>query len=158
MPQKKYEIFVEPRLSEISAWVKLGISEKEIAKKLGVSYSSFREYKKKHLALFGTCANTKSVVDAMVVEALLKNAIGYTFKEQQAIKVKNEYYDEQGRKCYKESVEVVEIEKVKPPETQAGTFWSINRDPEHWATNPHAVQAKKEELELRRKELENKEW
>ncbi len=158
MPQKKYEIFVEPRLSEISAWVKLGMTEKEIAKKLGVSYSSFKTYKKEHLALFGTMANTKSVVDAMVVEALLKNALGFTYREQQAVKVKNEYYDDKGRKCYKETVEVVDIEKTKPPETQAATFWSINRDSEKWATNPHAVKAKDKELELRQKEIENKEW
>jgi predicted transcriptional regulator len=139
-------------------WVKYGMTEKEIAKNLGISYASFKNYKKSHLALFSSCKNTKSLTDAKVVESLLKNATGYTYKEQQAFKVKVEYYDDQGRKCYKEQIEVVDIEKHKGPETQASEFWIINRDPDKWATNPHAVKAKEDELALREKELESKAW
>lgn len=158
MPQAKYEIFVEPRLDEVSMWVKCGMTEKEIAKNLGVSYAAFRKYKKEHLALFSTCANTKSKADAKVVEAIYKNSTGFTYKEQQAVKVKEEYYDDKDRKCYREHVEVVDIEKFRPPETQAGTFWTINRQPDKWAANPHMVKAKQEELDFRRKELESKDW
>lgn len=158
MPQAKYEIFVEPRLSEVSVWIKCGMTEREIANNLGISYASFKNYKKEHLALFSLCKNTKPITDAKVVEAILKNATGFTYTEQQAVKVKTEYYDDKDRKCYKEEVAVIDIEKFKPPETQAGTFWSINRRPDLWATNPHAVAAKKEELELRRKELDGKDW
>lgn len=158
MPQAKYELFVEPRLSELSVWVKCGMTEKDIAANLGVSYASFKNYKKEHLALFSCCKNTKAITDAMVIESILNNALGYKYKDQQAIKLKEEYYDEEGRKCSKESVEVVDIERYKPGETQAGTFWTINRSPDNWALNPHMVKAKKEELDLRRKEIENKEW
>lgn len=44
----KYESHVLPRLEFVRSAARMGNSEEEIAKQLGVSYSTFREYKKKH--------------------------------------------------------------------------------------------------------------
>lgn len=42
----KYETHVRNRLSEIEAWAKAGVSDKQIAKNLGIAYSTFRQYVK----------------------------------------------------------------------------------------------------------------
>ncbi|MEN6315969.1 MAG: hypothetical protein ABFD25_17160 [Clostridiaceae bacterium] len=77
-----YEDLVEPRFSEIAMWIRDGMSEREIAKNLGVSYASFRNYKKQHLALLALLK--KSVVSnpiAKVEEALITSASGQEYKE-----------------------------------------------------------------------------
>lgn len=53
-------------------------------------------------------------------------------KVQQAIKVKDVYFDEEGHRCEKERVEIVELEQEVPPDTTAGIFWLKNRKPEQW--------------------------
>lgn len=59
-------------------------------------------------------------------------AFGLKIKTQQAIKLKDVYYDEEGRRCEKERVEIVELEQEVPPDTTAGIFWLKNRKPEQW--------------------------
>lgn len=44
-------------------------------------------------------------------------------KVQQAIKVKDVFFDEEGRRCEKERVEIVELDQEVPPDTTAGIFW-----------------------------------
>ncbi|RHK58347.1 hypothetical protein DW055_21045 [Bacteroides ovatus] len=59
-------------------------------------------------------------------------ATGMKVKVQQAIKVKDVYFDEEGRRCEKERVEIVELDQEVPPDTTAGIFWLKNRKPEQW--------------------------
>ena len=47
----KYDTHVEPRLIEIEGWARDGLIDEQIAKNLGIAYSTFREYKNKHPAL-----------------------------------------------------------------------------------------------------------
>jgi hypothetical protein len=154
----KYETYVEPRFHEIKKWIRDGLTEKEIAKKLKISYASLKNYKVQHLAFLSLFKSTKQKVDAMVEESMLNNALGYTYTEQQAIKVKEVYYDAKGRRCQKESVEVVDIERFRPAETVAGKYWLNNRDKENWADNPQMVDIKKEELKFKKEIEENKSW
>ncbi len=44
----KYETYIVPYLAEIKQWARLGIEEREIARKLGVAAPTFSGYKKKH--------------------------------------------------------------------------------------------------------------
>ena len=41
----KYETHVAPRFEEIKDWVRNGATDEEVAKRLGVAYSTLREYK-----------------------------------------------------------------------------------------------------------------
>ena len=77
----KYKIFVEPRLTEIEGWARDGVIDANIAKKLGIAYSTFRLYKQNHLALSATLQKGKEVIDYEVENALLKRALGYEYKE-----------------------------------------------------------------------------
>ncbi len=136
----------------------MGLSERDIAHNLGISKSTMENYKKAHLDFLGSLKRGKEVADSKVENALYKKATGYKYIEKQAIKVKNKYYDEKGKKVEKEDVVVVDIEKVVQPDVAAMKFWLVNRQKGRWKDNPHKVQNDKEVLKLRKKEIEEKEW
>ena len=71
-------------------------------------------------------------LELKVENTLYTKATGMKVKVQQAIKVKDVYYDENGRRCENERIEIVELEQEIPPDTTAGIFWLKNRKPEQW--------------------------
>lgn len=145
-------------LEQIEKWAKLGLSDRQIAKNMGIGRSTFYEWKKKHKDISDTLDKGKAIVNEEVENALLKKALGFKYKEQQAIKVKEIYYDEKGRKCQKEDVKIVEVEKEVPADTVAIKFWLVNRERERWSDNPNKVEIDKELLELRKQQVKNEEW
>ena len=88
-------------LEQIEKWARLGLSDRQIAKNMGIGRSTFYEWKKKYKDISDTLDKGKAIVNEEVENALLKKALGFKYKEQQAIKVKEIYYDEKGRKCQK---------------------------------------------------------
>ena len=72
-PTKKYLELVEPRLDDIKAWARDGVIEEEIAKRLGIAYSTFRDYRDKHSALSQALKKSKEHYDNEVVEAQYNN-------------------------------------------------------------------------------------
>lgn len=46
--KNQYYVKVAPRLAEIEKWITEGTSEKQIAKKLGVSYQIIMDYRHRH--------------------------------------------------------------------------------------------------------------
>ena len=145
-------------LEQIEKWARLGLSDRQIAKNMGIGMSTFYEWKKKYKDISDTLDKGKAIVNEEVENALLKKALGFKYKEQQAIKVKEIYYDEKGRKCQKEDVKIVEVEKEVPADTVAIKFWLVNREKERWSDNPNKVEIDKELLELRKQQVKNEEW
>src|SRR5690554_7008930 len=113
--KSKYHTHVEPRLKEIEAWARDGLTDEQIAKNLGVAYSTFRKYKDEYPAFSAVLKKGKEVVDFEVENALLKRALGYEYEE-----VKKEY--ENGK-----LVRVNKTIKREAPSTTAQIFWLINR-------------------------------
>lgn len=125
---------------------------------LGVAYSTFREYKKKYSALSAALKKGREVVDFEVENAMLKIALGFSKIEEQAIKCRDISYDERGKKCQSERVEIVEVEKYYPPNFNAQKHWLNNRKKDEWKNDPNKIEIDREALELRKKELEQKIW
>lgn len=123
--EKLYEYCVEPRLLEIGAWARDGMSEKAIAKKLKISYASFRNYKKDHPALAGILAENKKITDIKVENALLQRALGYKYTEtteETGIDFKT------GKPVAKTKI----VSKELPPDVNAQQFWLVNRKRNTW--------------------------
>lgn len=155
MAKKRIDKVLES-IGSIGEWALQGISEKEIARRLGISERTLRRYKREDLSLL-TALETGSERKTCEVEyALLQRALGYKYIEKQPQKVKNIYYDDRGNKCVREEIITVEVEKTLPPDIQAQRFWLNNRKEEYWKENPHKVKNDMELLELRKKELETK--
>ena len=146
------------RLEDIETWASMGLSESQIAYNLGISRSSLENYKKQNLDIVNSLKRGKSRASFKVENALYKKATGYVVKETVPCKVKENYYDDNGNKCMKENIVVVETEKEVPADVQAIKFWLINKEKGKWKENPSKVEIDRAQLEIRKKQAEQGEW
>lgn len=116
----KYETHVLPRMIEIEGWARDGLIDEQIAKNLGVAYSTFMTYKKRYSELSEALKRGKEVVDRQVESALLKRALGYEYEE-----VKMIVTESGGKRVEKTRKQVL-------PDVTAQIFWLKNRKPKEW--------------------------
>lgn len=131
----------------VEGWARQGLTDEQISKNMSISYSTFREWKKKYSALSAALKKGKAPVDFEVENALLKRALGFEYEETETI---IEEVDGKQKKRIKK------IKKVALPETSAAIFWLKNRKPEQWRNVNPTVEAKlKAETEKLLREAEN---
>lgn len=140
----KYKSHVEPYLEDIKKMARI-MSERQIAKTLGVGYTSFRSYKSKYPALVDTLKKGRAELVTDLKSALIKKAIGYDYEETKT-KI------EQGI-----VTEVTVIKKRVPPDVAAINLLLKNYD-ETWYNDPKEYQLKKELMELQKKKAEEGSW
>lgn len=121
--KSKYETDVKPRLVEIEAWKRDGLTDEQIFKNLGISRDTFYKYKEKYSDFSEAIKKGKEVADIEVENALFKRAIGYRYKE----KIK-EVKEIDGKK----TVFIKEVEKEMPGDVGAQIFWLKNRKSSKW--------------------------
>ena len=132
MAKGKYEYWLtEEGLMLIEGWCRMGLVETDLCKNMGISLSSLSTWKNQFPQILDALKKGKEVSDMIVENALFKNATGYTYEEEVAIKVKSEEYVN-GKKVSKESVETVTLKKYRQPETTAQIFWLTNRKNQYW--------------------------
>lgn len=78
---KYTEWLTEEGLIRIEGWARDGLTDKQIAKNMGVAYSTFRDWVKRFPALSAPLKKGKEVVDREVENALLKRAKGFSYTE-----------------------------------------------------------------------------
>ena len=145
--KSKYETNVQPRLLEIAAWCRDGLTDKEIAERLDINIDSFYVYKNKYTEFSDTLKETKEIADIKVENSLNKNANGYDYVEQTVVMKKEVIYNEEGKRIKEITYpEVVTITKHKEAETKAQQFWLQNRKPDKWR-NQAQVELKVSKLE-----------
>lgn len=128
--KSKYQTHVEPKLFEIECWARDGLIDEQIARNLGVAYSTFREYVKKFPALSAALKKGKEVVDYEVENALLKRALGYRYDE--VTKELAEKLNEETGKYEMVLIETKRVTKEVQPDVTAQIFWLKNRRPDKW--------------------------
>lgn len=75
MANGKYQKWLtKPKLAVLNNWARMGLSEPQIAHNMGISYSTFKVWKAKYPAISAAVEEGKEVVDAVVVNALIKAA------------------------------------------------------------------------------------
>lgn len=141
----KFETLALPRLGEIAAWVAMGADEKEVAGKLGVGYSTLRQWLAKgkkgqepYKQLADAFLPAQDGANEQVVAALFRKANGYNAPVTKHYKLRRTEYDpETGRKVG-ETEELVEVEESihVPADTQAAMFWLANKAAKDWAYRP----------------------
>jgi predicted DNA-binding protein YlxM (UPF0122 family) len=147
-------------MDKIKEWIAEGVSMATIAKAIGVSKTTLY----KHIGESEQGLNSLDAVKKYrepAVETLentmFTSACGYERKVKKCAKVRRCIYNENGKKA-EEWEEMVEYEETVyyPPDTTAGIFLLKN-----WASymnEPATVQLRKEEVELRRKQIEANTW
>ena len=106
----------DEKLDVIEGWARDGLTDKQIAKKMGISEVTLNSYKKKYPKFFKSLKKGKEVVDYEVEKALLKRALGYEYTE----------VTEEG------GVVTKKVTKEVKPDTTAQIFWLKNRKPDEW--------------------------
>lgn len=156
---KSIEETIMDNLTSIESMVSDGQTDKEIAEKLGISYSTFRRYKKENVDLKAAIAQGKDKKNQNVAAALYKCCIGYKYYEEVATKVKTEVLAEDGKTILtNEDVIVKSIKKYRGPDLNAQKFWLGNRDKTKWQEDPHKVANDKEITKIKKKQVEQGTW
>lgn len=117
MAKGKYQKWLEPEsLILLEGWARDGLTDEQIAKNIGITLSTFYEWKKKYSEISESLKKGKEVVDIEVENALLKRALGYRYDE---ITLEN-------------GIETKRVTKEVVPDTTAQIFWLKNRRPDKW--------------------------
>jgi len=110
----------------------LGCTDKEIAAFFGVCRSTFTNWKRNHPDFADALTSGKKAADMEVAVSLYAATIDRVITTKQAIKCKEVYYDDNGKRVEKERIEVVEVEKHIPADFRSQQFWLRNRNPRKW--------------------------
>lgn len=112
----------EEGLTLIEGWAKDGLVDEQIAKKIGISKTTFYDWKNKFPEFSEALKKGKDVIDREVENALLKRALGYDTEE-----VTTEYDEE-----LKAEKVIKRVKKKVPGDTTAMIYWLNNRKPGTW--------------------------
>ena len=142
-----YEIRVKPRFKEIEEWLIAGATEKEIAENLGVNQKVFIRYKKQFSELSTLIKNSRKKPVLAIKAALYKKAVGFQYQESKFIE------DSDGG--WKKET----YTKTALPDPTAAMMLLKHWDKEtQWTSDPATYELKKEELELKKQQIENENW
>ncbi|MCW6663943.1 helix-turn-helix domain-containing protein [Aerococcaceae bacterium NML190073] len=154
MARGKYqEWLTKDGLLMLESWARDGLTDEQIANKIGVDRTTFYVWLKKYPDISDAIKKGKAPVDAMVENALLKRALGFEYEETEVIKdTIGEGIDKQER------TRIKKVKKYAPPDTGAIIFWLKNRKPDTWrkmsSEMKQKIEAEAKKLEAEAKRLE----
>jgi hypothetical protein len=108
--------------------LKIGATDEDIAEFFDKAVSTISLWKRKHPEFSEALARGKTLADMAVADSLFRRANGFEWDEDQAIKVKEVIYGENGKRLKEtERVEIVRVHRVVPADTNACMAWLSNR-------------------------------
>ena len=123
MAKSKYDAKTFPLLAE--GYARDGLSDEQIAVKLGISVQTYYSYQKKYFEFFEAIKKGKAPVDTRVENAVLKRAEGYEVEEVRTEIIK----DADGNVV---STKIIKNKKHIPASETAQIFWLANRKSDKW--------------------------
>lgn len=151
-----YQLKIEPRFEEIAKWKKEGLIERDIAKNLGISYSTFNKYKAEKKEFSDLLLISAKPLVTELKGALVRKALGFKYIE----KKKYTKTDKNGE-ILSEYVE--EVEKYQSPDVAAIHLLLKNLDrnqdgSSNWSNDWNNERRKDKELELKEKQINSNIW
>ena len=134
----KYNDYIKPNLDKIKNWAAAGATESEISKALGVSVSSFNEYKNKYPELLDALRAGRQNVVLEIKAALYKRAVGFNYEEKI------------GRNSEKNGISTEVYQRYAPPDTTAAAMLLRNYDPTYKDKDKQTADFKAQELEIKK--------
>ena len=157
MARKDVKAIIESNLENIEKWTSDGLTIKQIAKNLGISDRTLYRHKTdSDSRLSQSIKNGRSVAVEELENTMFNSACGFERKVKKYAKVKRCDY-ENGKKL-REWEEMIEYEEsvYYPPDTTAGIFLLKNWG--NYMNEPVSLKLRKEEVELKKKQVENNVW
>ena len=82
MAKGKYqEWLTEEGLLQLESWARDGLTDEQIAYNMGICVATLYNWKSKYLEILESLKRGKDVIDIQVENALLKRALGCSYKE-----------------------------------------------------------------------------
>ena len=142
----KYFSHVKPRFNEITEWLEMGATEKEICDQLGINPKVFCKYKNEHKELSDLVKNSRRKPVQQIRAALFKRATGFHYTETTTV------MSEKG-------TQVTNYNKYLPPDPAAGLILLKHWDKEtEWTQDPAQLKLKKEEFGFKKEHAESEAW
>lgn len=110
----------------LEAWARDGLTDQQIAHNMGICRDTLIQWKKAYSDISDALKKGKEVVDIEVENALLKRALGYSYKEVTRELKHNLITDKD------ELIITKEVTKEIAPDIRAQIFWLKNRKPDAW--------------------------
>lgn len=145
--KSKYESSVKARFADIKRWCESGATDKEIIELLGISTSAFYDYKEKHGEFSELLKGARKVPVREIKAALYRRATGFQYVDEQEI--------------IEDGVCVRKVRNIKtalPDPASAMILLKHWAKDEGWTNDPAALEVRKQELELKRKQIEEGTW
>lgn len=154
---KSIEEIISSNLSLIESMVEDNKTDKEIASKLGVGYSTFKRYKATNDELKSVIAEGKDKKNQAVEQALYMLCVGYDYYEEVVTKVKTQQLADDGITILDgEEVKISSVKKYKGPDLAAQKYWLNNKDKTKWSEDPNKTANDKKLTKLKEKEINSK--
>lgn len=132
------EWLTEDGLLKLRSWRRDGLTKEQVAKNVGCSLSTLKEWEKKYTAIQDALTRGREEADMVVENSLFKLANGYTVRLAKTYKLKKvEFNEVTGRKIREEEYLAEGYEEMHVPANEkAQEFWLKNRKPEVWRDKP----------------------
>lgn len=108
---------------------RLGATDKEMAEAMGVTISCLRVWRGTYKQFANAVKIGKEQANERVKHAMYEKACGYA-------------HDDMEYKVVDKELIAIPVVKHYPPDTRAGMFWLMNRDPANWKSNPDGAEEK----------------
>ena len=140
-------------LTRLKGWARDGLTDKQIATKIGIGERTFTEWKSRFDAISAALKEGKEPVDTDVEDSMVKLALGHYVTVKKPMKVRTEKRlkkkDKDGREyetgvIVEEHIEYVDEQVYIPPNVTAQIFWLKNRKPEQWKDKREQVVSTKD--------------
>lgn len=142
-----YDTNIKPYFQDIRAWARDGVTERSMAKALGISYSTFNKYKAEKTELSQLLKKEREVCVDAIENAVYKRAMGF------------QYTEEKVTESEKDGVKTERFTKTALPDVTAAIYllkhWGRNRG---YTNDPMSLELKKKELELKEKLADENNW
>lgn len=127
MAKGKYQEWLkEENLILLRGWARDGLTDDQIAHNMGITSSTFYEWKKKYSEISEALKESKDIADKAVENALYKSALGAICEEITEERIWNK------EKSKFEMVVTKKITKKMPPNSTSIIYWLKNRKPDIW--------------------------
>lgn len=158
---KSNEEKIYENMKSLEEWAFAGISQKEMAKMLDMSYSHFRELKKKIPALSALLKKSADFLKAEkakqienVEKTLYERCMGYSADVKKHYKLKKPMKNEDGTLVFDESGKVITEEVLEevtetqhvPADVSAIKFFLMNKARKDWQNDPERLAIEKKRL------------
>lgn len=111
----------------------LGMTDIQMANFFEVAESTFHLWKKENPIFSESVKRGKIMADMEIVNSLRQTCFDRQIPETQAFKVRNVFYNAEGKKVESEKVEYVEVTRGIPADYKGIALWLGNRHPELWS-------------------------